>query len=120
MYAHKSRLTIFASPEGYINTEKMLRVFHNTHIRGTFAGDESRSKLSQREKLIENEVYTSKSTLDRPPIYHRANPEKLKIASQDNAMDVMKPHSLLFSFVQQDEKSLQESTRLKETYVLTI
>ena len=51
-------------------------------------------------------------------MYNRAYPEKLPTASPGNPMDETKL-SLLLLFVQEDEKSLEESTSLKETYVLT-
>ena len=70
------------------------------------------------QKQWKKVVLRPKSTLTRPPIYDQSYVKKLTTASQDNPMDVRQP-SLLLLFVQQDEKSLEESTSFEETYVLT-
>ena len=56
-----------------------------------------------------------KSTLARPPIYDRAYPEKLAIASPGNPVGVTKS-SVFLLFVQQDRNSSEESISFQGTY----
>ena len=51
-------------------------------------------------------------------MYDRAYPEMLSTASPGNPVGITKPISLLL-FVQPDKKFLEESTKVKETNVLT-
>ena len=71
------------------------------------------------QKQLKKIVLHPKSTLARPPIYDRAYPEMLSTAFPGNPVGITKPSSLLL-FVQPDQRFLEESTRVKETYFLTI
>ena len=74
--------------------------------------------LSQRTKIIEKIALHLKCTLARPPIYDRSYPEKLA-TDPGNPVAVKKP-SLFLLLVQQDKKSLEESTSFKGTYFSTL
>ena len=57
--------------------------------------------------------------LARPPIYDRAYPEMLSAASPENQVGIRNTNSLLL-FVKPDKKFLEKSTKVRETYFLTI
>ena len=82
-----------------MGTQKMLRVIRRHILEAFFSGDESR-KLSQRAKTIEKKISTSTE-------------------SAGNPVGITKP-SLLSLFVQPDKKFWEQSTKVKETYFLTI
>ena len=64
------------------------------------------------QKQLKKIAKHPESTLGRPPIYDRAYPEKLSTASPGNPVGITKPSSFSL-FVQQNNKSLEESTNLK-------
>ena len=78
-------------------------------------GAESGSKSSQRVKTIGKNALHLKSTWARTPIYDQAYFGKPLIDSPGNPVGGMKS-SLLLLIVQSDKKSLEESTKIKETY----
>ena len=73
----------------------------------------------RKAQKLDKKCSTSKSTVARPPIYDRAQPEMLSTASPGNPVSIMKPSSLLL-FMQPEEKFLEEWTKVKETHLLTI
>ena len=118
VFSEYSTKRFFAEPEVYKNTGEMLRVIRS-YTRGKFPCDDSHSKLSQSAKTMEKTALDLKGNVARPAIYIQTYPDKLSAASPGNPVGVTKP-SLLLLFVQQDKKSLEELTSLKETYLWTI
>ena len=57
-----------------------------------------------------------KSTLARPPIYDQAYPKKLVTVSPGNIPVGFTKPSLFLLFVEQDKKSLEESTVVRQPF----
>ena len=98
-----------------MNKEKILRVTRRHTHEASIQVMRAAVFLLQRAKRMKIFPRHLKGTLARPPIYHRAYPEKL---ATENPIGLTIPKILLF--VKQDRKSLDESKSLEEIYVSTI
>ena len=119
VFSENSSKRFFAQPKGYKNTEEMLRVIRRHTLEAIFQVMRVAVNHRKGQKPSTKIDVHLKSTLAIPPIYDRAYPEKPLTASTGNVMRVTKPNLLLL-FVQQDEKSLEDSKSLEETHCFTI
>ena len=88
------------------------------HTWGYFSGDETRSKTIAKDNDNWKKVPYTQSLLSWKSIHHRWYAEKLAASYPGNPLDLTKT-SLLLLCLQQVKKSFEESTSLKEMYVLT-
>ena len=101
-----------------MNKEEMLRAIRTHTLEAILQVMRVAVNYCKGPKQLKKKALHLKSTLARPPIYDEAYPEKHRTASPGNPVGVTKPSLILF-FVQQDKKSLEESTILKGTQFLT-
>ena len=105
-------------PEGYQNTEEMLRVFRRHAIQSIFQMRRMEVNHRKGQKEFEKIAINLKNTWLDQQFTTERTPEKPSTASPSNQMSVTKP-SLLLLFVQQDKKLSKELTSSKKTYFLT-
>ena len=101
-----------------MKTEQMLRSVSRHKIEATLQMMGFVVNYRNRQKQLNKVVLHLKTALAKPPIHDQAYPEKLSIDSPVNLLGVTQPNLLLL-FLQQDKKSLGETTTLCETYFLT-
>ena len=102
-----------------MNTEEMLESIRRHTIERVFQMMTVVVNSPKRQNQLKKFAPNLKSVLARPPIYDRAYPKMLSTASPGNPIGITKPSSLLL-FVQLHKNCLEESTKAKETYFLTI
>ena len=118
-FSENSIKQFFAQTQDHMNTGHMLRVIRRHTLEANFQVMTVAVKLSKRAMTIEKNCSTSKEYLGQTtPIFDRTYAEKFTSASLGYPAGVTNP--ILLLFVQQDKKSLGESTSLKGTYFLTI
>ena len=117
VFSENSTKSFFLQPEGYQNTEEMLRVFRRQALQSIFHVRRMAVNHRKGQKQSKKIALNLKNTWARPTIYDWAYSEKPSTAFPSNQMSVTKP-SLLSLFVQQDKQSSKELTSFKETYFL--
>ena len=119
MFSENWTKRFFAQPEGYSDTDQILRVIGRHTLVEAFSQVMRVALNCKGQKHLKKTAVHLNSTLARPRIYGRAYSEKLSAFSPGNPVVVTKP-VLLLLLVEQDKKSVWKSKSLMETNLSAI